>query len=396
MGLSKLEDLINYVGEMVILQSVLREQVTSSESVLFKKTVHQLGKVSKEIQDIAMGLRMVPMKPTFQKMQRIVRDTSLDLKKDVKLLVEGEETEVDKTVLERINDPLVHLIRNAVDHGIESPEKRQQNGKAPQGTIYLKAIREASKLAIYVMDDGGGIDPERIRQKAIEKGLIKAEADLSEKQIFNFIFAPGFSTKEQVSDVSGRGVGMDVVKTNIQDLGGEVFIDSVLGKGSTFKVLLPLTLAIIDGMVLMNSSERFVIPLNHVHETLRPEPKALQNSSSMGDVLLLRGENLPLFRLGDFFGLKPEQKTEDMIAIVIRTAGAPFAMLVDDIVGQFQVVVKQLGPELAGFKGVSGTTILGDGRPALILEPQDLIKRKIVSQPRHFGQETQTRGEKVA
>jgi two-component system chemotaxis sensor kinase CheA len=377
-GLAKVEELLNFVGEMVILQSVLREQVMASDSVLMKKSVAQLGKVSKEIQDLTMGLRMVPLKPTFQKMQRIVRDTSQDLGKDVKLHMEGENTELDKTVLELMNDPLVHLIRNAVDHGIESPEARLAKGKPAQGTVALKASRESGKLVIYVIDDGGGMDPAKLRRKAVEKGLLKSENDINDKQAYQLIFAPGFSTKEQVSDVSGRGVGMDVVKTNIQELGGEIFIESELGKGSTFKVMLPLTLAIIDGMILNTSGERFVLPLNHVFETLKPDLNSIQNSATMGELLLLRGENMPLIRMGDLFGMKSEKASVEMIAIVIRTTEKPFALLVDDIIGQFQVVVKQLGPELVGLKGVTGTTILGDGKPALILEPQDLIKRNRV------------------
>lgn len=377
--LSKVETLINFVGEMVILQSVMREQIMGTESLLLKRTVHHLGKVSKEIQDIAMGLRMVPVKPTFQKMQRIVRDTAMALNKDVAIQLQGEETEVDKTVLEKINDPLVHLIRNSVDHGIETSEARIQKGKPAKGQVWLRAVHQSGKLVLEVQDDGGGIDPEKLKKKATEKGILKPGAVLSEKEALNLIFAPGFSTKEQVTDVSGRGVGMDVVKTNIQELGGEIEIETSLGKGSKFRIVLPLTLAIVDAMVLTYSQEKFVIPLNHVFETLRPENSMIQKNVGIGDVLLLRGENLPLIRLGDFFGIKSQMPSDDMIAIVIKTTSKPFAILVDDILGQFQVVQKQLGPELQGLKGISGSTILGDGKPALILEPQDLLKRKVVS-----------------
>lgn len=377
--LSKVETLINFVGEMVILQSVMREQIMGSESLLLKRTVHHLGKVSKEIQDIAMGLRMVPVKPTFQKMQRIVRDTAMALKKDVSIQLQGEETEVDKTVLEKMNDPLVHLIRNSVDHGIEDSETRVKKGKSAKGQVWLRAVHRSGKLIIEVQDDGGGIDPEKLKKKATEKGILKPGAVLSEKEALNLIFAPGFSTKEQVTDVSGRGVGMDVVKTNIQELGGEIEIETSLGVGSTFRVILPLTLAILDALVLTYSNERFVIPLNHVFETVKPENSMIQRNSGLGDILLLRGENMPVIRLGDFFGLKNSLPFEQMIAIVIKTTSKPFAIVVDDILGQFQVVQKQLGPELQGIKGVSGSTILGDGKPALILEPQDLLKRKIAS-----------------
>lgn len=380
-SLSKLETLLNYVGEMVILQSVMREQSNNVDSLLLKKTVNQLGKVGKEIQDISMSLRMVPVKPTFQKMQRIVRDTAQALNKEVGINLIGEDTELDKTVLEKINDPLVHLVRNSVDHGIESVELRKQRGKNLKGMVSLSAFHQSGKLVIEVKDDGGGLDPEKLKAKAIEKGILKAGTVLSEKEALNLIFAPGFSTKEQVTDVSGRGVGMDVVRTNIQELSGEIQIDSKLGEGSIFRIILPLTLAIIDGMILTFANEKFVIPLNHVHETLQPNATQIQTVSGIGEVLLLRGENIPIYRLGDFFNTRSEMQSTQMIALVIRTGPQVFAILVDDILGQYQVVIKQLGPELQGFKGVSGSTILGDGKPALIIEPQDLLKRKAV----HLG-----------
>lgn len=378
-SLSKLENLLNYVGEMVILQSVLREQSLEVDSLLLKKTVHQLGKVGKEIQDLSMSLRMVPVKPTFQKMQRIVRDTAMALNKDVGIHLFGEATELDKTVLEKISDPLVHLIRNSVDHGIEMPEVRVAAGKTAKGHVRLSAFHESGKLVLEVKDDGGGLNPAKLKAKAIEKGIIKHDAVLTEKEAFNLIFAPGFSTKELVTDVSGRGVGMDVVRTNVVDLSGDISIDSVLGKGTTFRITLPLTLAIIDAMILTFGPEKFVLPLNHVHETLRPTPAQIQDSTGLGQILMLRGENMPIYRLGDFFGRKSKLATTAMIAIVIKNGSKFFAILVDDILGQYQLVVKQLGPELRHFKGVSGSTILGDGKPSLILEPADLFKRKIVS-----------------
>lgn len=377
-SLSKVETLINFVGEMVILQSVMREQLTEQSSMLMRKTVHQMGKVGKEIQDLSMGLRMVPVKSTFQKMQRIVRDTAQVLGKEVGIQLVGEETELDKTVLEKINDPLVHLVRNSVDHGIEAASLRQERGKPARGSVVLKSYHQSGKLIIEVIDDGGGLDAEKLKKKAIEKGVLKPGAQISEGEAYQLIFAPGFSTKDQVSEVSGRGVGMDVVRTNIKELGGEITIQSELGKGTTFRISLPLTLAIIDAMVLRYGKEKFVMPLGHVFETLQPRKEMLQETTNMGNVLLLRGENLPLYRLGDFFNIKSTTPANQMIAMVVRTAGKPFGILVDDILGQYQVVVKQLGPELQGFVGVSGSTILGDGRPCLILEPIDLIKRKLV------------------
>lgn len=378
-SLLKVEGLINFVGELVILQSVMREQVIASGSDAQRKTMGQLEKVSKEIQELAMSLRMVPIKTTFQKMQRIVRDTAHALNKDVGIELVGEETELDKTVLEKLGDPLVHLVRNSVDHGIENEALRLERGKPARGQVQLKAYHQSGKLVIEVRDDGGGLDPVKLKNKAVEKGLLKSDATLSEREAFNLIFAPGFSTKEVVSDVSGRGVGMDVVKTNILDLGGEIEIESTLGKGTMFRIVLPLTLAIIDAMIVTYSDQKFVIPLNQVYENLQPAEKQIHHNRGMGDILLLRDENLPLFRLGDFFGLRSQRPAPSMIAMVVRAGGPPFAILVDDIIGQYQVVVKQLGEEIQDMKAVSGVTILGDGKPALILESRDLLKRKMVN-----------------
>jgi len=387
-SLQKVESLINFVGEMVILQSGLKEQALLSNSTTLKRIVQHLSKVSKEIQETSMSLRMVPIKPVFQKMQRIVRDTSMSLNKDVGIELVGEDTDIDKTILEKISDPLVHLIRNSVDHGIENSEIRKQKNKPAKGSVTLKAFHQSGKLIIEIIDDGSGLDSEKLKKKAIEKKILAADARLSEADAFKLIFAPGFSTKEQVSDVSGRGVGMDVVKTNIHELGGEVQIESKLGMGSTFRIVLPLTLAIVDAMILTYANEKFVVPVNQVFETVKPDKNNIRHST-LGDILLLRSENLPLFRLGDFFSIKNSNSIESMIAIVVRTGGKPFAFLVDDIIGQSQVVVKQLGPELQGLAGISGSTILGDGKPALILEPPDLLKRSRSHQTRPLTERIQ-------
>ena len=373
-SLARLEKLINFVGELVILQTVLKEQAYGSNPVILRRTIQQMGKVTKEVQDISMGLRMVPLKQTFQKMQRIVRDTSGILGKKVSLQLEGDETEVDKTVLEALGDPLVHLIRNAVDHGIETPADRVAKGKPETGTVKLFAYHQGSKLVIEVKDDGGGIPAERLKQKAIEKGILKPGQTISEKEAVHLIFHPGFSTKAQVTEVSGRGVGMDVVKTNIEQLQGEIIVDTVLGQGSTFKIILPLTLAIIDGMVIRCGDEKFVIPLAHVHESVKLDAKDIKFATGMGEVLFLRGENLPIFRLGSFLAKKRVGKVDtDQIAVIIRSQGRPFAAFVDDVIGQQQVVIKKLGAEVQHIKGYSGSAILGDGKPALILELSELV-----------------------
>lgn len=374
-SLSRLEKLLNFIGEMVILQTVLREQ-TQSSSMFVRKTMSQLSKVTKEVQDLSMSLRMVPLKQTFQKMQRIVRDTSSALNKKINLTIDGEDTEVDKTVLENINDPLVHIVRNAVDHGIETGEKRLAAGKPEAGHVTLDAYHQSGKLIIEIRDDGGGINPNVIRQKAIEKGLIRESTILSRQETLQLVFAPGFSTKAVVTDVSGRGVGMDVVKTNIEALQGEVFIETEVGKGTIFKISLPLTLAIIEAMVVQSQGIRYIIPLSHVHESVSATEKEIHQSSSLGEILLLRGESLPVYRLSQLLGRKAQASDTSGIALVIRMGEQPFAVMVDDILGQQQVVVKKLGDEVANLKGFTGSAILGDGKPSLILELTELISNQ--------------------
>ncbi len=376
---SKVDKLLNAVGEMVILQSVLAQSKdgVGMNDQNFKKTMHQLSKVSKEIQDISMGLRMVPIKPIFQKMQRIVRDTAQVLEKEINLILVGEESELDKNVLENINDPLVHLIRNSVDHGIESAEKRLAAGKSTIGNVELKAYHRSGKLVIDVIDDGGGLDPQFLRAKAIEKGLIAASEELTEAECFKLIFRPGFTTKKAITEISGRGVGMDVVKTNIEKLGGEIQVESTLGQGTTFRITLPLTLAIVDAMIATYGGQKYVLPLSHVYETLQPQPAQVYKEKNLGTVLMLRGENLPLYHLGDFFALKRHKAETNMIAMVFRNDNRPYAILVDDIIAQQPVVVKRLSDHMEGMIGISGTTILGDGKPCLILEAQDLLLREI-------------------
>jgi two-component system chemotaxis sensor kinase CheA len=376
-SLSRLEKLVNFVGEMVILQTVLQAQTYEGDLTKLRKTVHQLGKVTKDVQDISMGLRMVPVKQTFQKMQRIVRDTAALLNKKINFTMSGEETELDKTVLENLGDPLVHMIRNAADHGIESAELRKERGKPEAGSVFLTAYHRSGRLVIEIKDDGGGIDGQKLVKKAIEKGILKPGTVMAEKEAVHLIFAAGFSTKTEVTEVSGRGVGMDVVRKNIDKLQGEIQIDTKVGVGSTFQIVLPLTLAIIDGMIVTVAEDRYVIPLTQVHESVRPAAVDVKKIVNVGEILLLRGENLPLYRLSTLIGKKTDLKAaSDAIAIIVRTQATPFAVLVDDILGQQQVVIKKLGNECSGLRGFSGSAILGDGKPALILELPDLIQRK--------------------
>lgn len=376
-SLSKLEDLLNNVGEMVILQTVLSQQRYQIPSPLLQKTIVQLSKISKNIQEISMSLRMLPLKQTFQKMQRIVRDTSKAINKDVQLLITGDETELDKTVIDRIGDPLVHLVRNAVDHGIEDADARRQAGKEPVGEISLSAYHKGGHIVIEVEDDGKGLDANKLRQKAIEKGLIRPDQQLSDQEAYQLIFAPGFSTKTEVTDISGRGVGLDVVKTNIEGLQGEVRIDTILGKGTCFRIQLPLTLAIIEGLLVTCENERYVFPLAQMSESLRPSGSDVSYVTGIGEVLRLRGEAMPLFRLTTLLGRKTTQRAlTDSIAIVSHVGEEPFAILVDDIIGQQQVVSKRLGDELSNLEGITGGAVLGDGHAALILDLQELISAR--------------------
>jgi two-component system chemotaxis sensor kinase CheA len=384
-SLGRLEKLINYVGEMVILQTVLREQAGAAAgggALLLRRTVNQLGKVTKEVQDISMSLRMVPLKQTFQKMQRIVRDTAGALGKKVRLEIHGEETELDKTVLEGLGDPLVHIIRNACDHGIEDGAARVAAGKPEEGTVKLSAFHQSNHIVIEIRDDGGGISAPRLVAKAIEKGILKPGTTLPEREALNLIFHPGFSTKAVVTDVSGRGVGMDVVKTNVERLQGVVALETEVGRGTCFQIRMPLTLAIIDGMVVKLGEERFVIPLTHVHESLRPEPGDVHHVTGVGEILKLRDENLPLLRLAKLLGRgDPARPVTDCTVIVVRAAEHAFSVAVDDIVGQHQIVIKSLGAEMRHLRGFSGSAILGDGRPALILELPDLVQRPKLRAP---------------
>jgi two-component system chemotaxis sensor kinase CheA len=390
-SLQRLEKLLNFVGEVVILQTMLREQVSEDSNPRLDRTVHQLGKVTKEVQEITLSLRMVSVKPTFLKMQRIVRDTSLLLDKKVTLFLEGEETELDKTVLESVGDPLVHLVRNAVDHGIESESERVAAGKPAQGSIWLRAFHRGGKLAIEVQDDGGGIDTGKLRKKAIESGILAADAVISEREALHLIFKPGFSTKNEVTEVSGRGVGMDVVKSNIESLQGEVQIETEVGKGTCIRVLLPLTLAIIDGMVVRCGDERFVIPLTQVYESLKPSRDDVQCSTDLSETLILRDECMPIVRLAHSLGRRTDHPAWDCIAIVNRSSERPFAMLVDEIIGQQQIVIKKLGLELQRLRAFTGTAVLGDGKPALIIEASE-----VASMARPIGREILAKMERKA
>ncbi len=377
-SLSRVETLNNFVGELVILQSVLEQQkyhtITDELAI---KSIGQLNKLCNEIQDISMSLRMVPVKSTLQKMSRIVRDTSKTLNKTVNLHLQGEETEIDKTVLELLADPLVHIVRNAVDHGLEDTVDRLKVGKDEKGNVTIKAYHEGNNLVIEVRDDGKGINPEIIKAKAIEKGIISSTSAISDEEVIQLIFHPGFSTKEEVSEVSGRGVGMDVVKTNIEKLSGSIRVDTELGSGSVFRIALPLTMAIIDGMIIQVGDEKFVIPITQVQESLKPQVDDLHFATGLGHCLNLRGNVLPVKKISELLRLNDQGKElHEQIVIITNSKQGPLAIAVDDILKQQQVVIKKLGNEIRDQKGFMGSSILGDGKPAFIIDVEDLVSIK--------------------
>lgn len=365
-SLERVDQLINFVGELVVLNSVLAQQAQHGNLDMVRGAVQQLGKLSVELQEISMSLRMVPLKTTFQKMQRIVRDTSQALGKSIQLHLEGEETEVEKTVLERIGDPLVHLVRNACDHGIDSATERAEAGKPAQGRITLRAYHLGDNIILEVDDDGRGIDPRKIETKALERGILRPEHGLSDQQLVQLIFHPGFSTKSEVSDISGRGVGLDVVKTNIEELQGSVEVSTQAGRGSRFRVQLPLTLAIVDATIVRIAGQRYAVPMSQVIESLSSDGQNMLNSVTVGEVVSLRDQNLPVHRLQNLLGLKGDCKNG--IMLVCQNDAHPFALMVDEISSVQQIVVKKLGAELSHLVGITGSAILGDGKPALILD----------------------------
>lgn len=376
-SLSKVEQLLNSMGELVILQTVIDQQKHHAQSMLMQKTIGQMSKIIKEAQSLSMSLRMVPLKQTFQKMQRIVRDTSNALDKEIEFSFSGEDTELDKTVIEQLSDPLVHLIRNAVDHGVESPEDRRTAGKSVVGRVHLSAAQRGGQIIVEIQDDGKGLDPAKLIKKAKEKGLLQEDAVIDDESAYKLIFAPGFSTKEQVTDVSGRGVGMDVVKNNISLLHGDVEVNTVLGQGTCFRVLLPLTMAIIDSLVVSSEEERYVVPISQVYESLRPKAEDLSTINGVGEVLCLRGQPMPLYRLDRLLkrSMTKSLAAEQGIALVCMDENQKnFAVLVNDIINQQQVVIKNLGQEIKGIPGITGAAILGDGRTSLILDLFELTQ----------------------
>ncbi len=370
-AVEKVDQLINLVGELVITQSMLAQRSGELDPVAHGDLLNSMGQLernARDLQESVMSIRMMPMEYVFSRFPRLVRDLASKLGKEVELTLLGSSTELDKSLIERIIDPLTHLVRNSLDHGIESPEKRLAAGKVATGNLTLSAEHQGGNICIEVSDDGAGLNRERILAKALSSGLPVSE-NMSDEEVGMLIFAPGFSTAEQVTDVSGRGVGMDVVKRNIQEMGGHVEIASKQGKGTTIRILLPLTLAILDGMSVRVADEVFILPLNAVMESLQPRSEELKPLAGGECVLEVRGEYLPLVELWNVFDVQGA-KTEATqgIVVILQSAGKRYALLVDQLIGQHQVVVKNLESNYRKVPGISAATILGDGSVALIVD----------------------------
>lgn len=364
----KLDKLIDLVGELVIscaAANLRAEQI--KDTVLLEANAQIIGLVE-DVRDSALKLRMVPIGATFNRLQRVVRDVSAELGKDIALVITGGDTEVDKSVAEQIGDPLMHLVRNAVDHGIQNPQYRTERGKPGKGKLTLNAYHESGSIIIEVSDDGVGLNKDKILAKAIEKGLVQPNASLSDKDIYALIFEPGFSTAEQVSNLSGRGVGMDVVKQNVTALRGIIEINSTPGVGTTFRIQLPLTLAIIDGFLVTIGNSFFVIPQDRIVECVE-----LPNTSKRGDYMDLRGEVLPFIRLGSLFNIKREFVKRENV-VIVNSGGNKVGLVVDRLLGEFQTVIKPLGKLFNHVQGIGGSTILGSGEVALIIDVQVLVQ----------------------
>jgi two-component system chemotaxis sensor kinase CheA len=376
---AKIDTLINMVGKLVITQSMLSlvgEDFAPNKIEQLKNGITQLGRHTRELQESVMNIRMLPISFVFSRFPRLVHDLSSKLDKKIELKLSGENTEVDKTVIELISDPLVHLIRNSLDHGIEMPADRIAAGKPETGTINLNAYHRGGNIVIEVIDDGKGLNKEVLKNKAIEKGLIEEDAILTDKQTFELIFHAGFSTAEKLTDVSGRGVGMDVVRKNIQALGGNIEIDSELGKGSKIAIHLPLTLAILDGQSIAVGDERFIVPLVSIIETVNINEGMINRVAGKGETFRLRDEYLPIVRMHEIFSVesvKATRLTEGLI-VVVEGQGMRCGLFIDDLLGQQQVVIKSLEANYRRVEGVSGATILGDGSVALILDIPGLVR----------------------
>lgn len=373
--LGQVDSLVELIGELMIIESMVLNspEVSSTTSLRFRGHVNQLMKISRDLQRRGMQLRMVPVRGIFQKMSRLVRDLARKNGKEIRLHILGEGTEMDRSMVEQLADPLIHLMRNSVDHGIELPDERIRRGKPAQGEIHLEARHEGGSIAIEIRDDGRGLDRTAIYEKAVQKGLITPSEQLGDADIQQLLFLPGFSTAKQLSEISGRGVGLDVVKKNIESMRGRVIMNSIAGQGTAFKLVLPLTLAIIDGMLIGCGAEKYIIPTLSIIESIKPTRDMIKTVAGRREIINIRGEIFALFRLGEFFKIaNAQQDPTEGIVIVIESFGKKVALLVDEVITQQQVVIKGSGDHLNTKDYFSGATILADGRVGLILNPHEL------------------------
>ncbi|OCQ19623.1 chemotaxis protein CheA [Pseudoalteromonas luteoviolacea] len=385
-GIDKVDSLINMVGELVITQAMLSQigdqDITESSIAALQEGLTQLAHNTRDLQENVMRIRMLPISFVFSRFPRLVRDTSQKLNKQVELKLVGEQTELDKTVMEKLSDPMVHLVRNSLDHGLETPEDRIANGKDPVGTVTLNAFHQGGNIVIEIMDDGKGLDTDKIRSKAIANGLIQESDELSVEEINELIFMPGFSTADSVSDISGRGVGMDVVRRNIQALNGSVEVTSKQGVGSTFTIRLPLTLAILDGQLVQVAAHTYIIPLISIVESLQIDISKVSKVGKGLEVLRLRDEYIPILRLYDIFSHQgAREELDKTLLVVVESDNYKIGLLVDDLLAQQQVVIKSLEANYQKVDGISGATILGDGTVSLIIDISGLIKLSGLRRP---------------
>jgi two-component system chemotaxis sensor kinase CheA len=376
---AKLDYLVDMAGEMVIAESLVRHdpELAGVRSPGLQRKIAQLTRITAELQKTAMSMRLVPIGPLFQRMARLVRDLSRQFGKRVTLETVGDDIELDRTIVEELSDPLMHMVRNALDHGIESPEERQSHGKDPTARLLLKAHHQAGQVVIEIADDGQGLDRDKIKAKAIEKGLIASTEGMTDSEIHNLVFLPGFSTAARVTNISGRGVGMDVVRRHIEKLRGRIEIRSSPGCGSAFLLKLPLTLAIIDGLVVGVGQERYIVPLFAIREMFRPAQETIWTVQQRSEMALVRGALLPVHRLYRRFGVTP--RSEDplqSVLVVAEVEGQRFCLMVDELIGKQEVVIKTLGETFQNVAGIAGGAILGDGRVGLILDLDRLFKDK--------------------
>ncbi|HRK32239.1 MAG TPA: chemotaxis protein CheA [Tepidisphaeraceae bacterium] len=372
----RLDSLVDAIGELVIAQTMVRQDVAAmappNHRVL--RTINQVSKIARELQELSMSMRMVPIQGVFQKMSRLARDLSQKSGKDFELEVIGGDTELDRGLVETISDPLVHMVRNSADHGIESAHDRELAGKPRAGRIQLRAYHQAGNVVVEVSDDGRGLNKARILKKAQERGIVPAGKELSEQEIYKLIFAAGLSTAEAVTDVSGRGVGMDVVLRNVESLRGRIDIASKEGSGSTFTIRLPLTLAVIDGLVVRVGTERYVIPISSIEQSLRPTAGQVFTLQGRGEMCMVRDQLVPIVRIHTLFGVEPTQHDpNEALLVIVQCGSTRCCLMVDELLGQQQVVIKSLGGGVGQTKGVSGGAILGDGNVSLILDVPGII-----------------------